>query len=154
MKKYLLRYFIFWLPAVLVAYFYNNAGMLSQTLQWVCAILMIVGWSVNTGFAAYYYPMTTLSILLFYSGVSVIVITAQYMTQYGSIAHTLLHQWGGIISYKPLDILVMAILDFNIPHEIYVVGALIALCAVGLAAGLIQRRIHPNPYHPKIMRSR
>jgi len=151
MKKYMLAYFILWLPAVLVAYLYNNAEMLSQILQWSFAVLMVLGWSVNTGLMAYRYPRTALSLVFFYVGLTVLAITLKYSSESGTPLHQFMRVWGGILSYKPLEIFIMALRDFNIPHEMYLMGAVVLLCLVGYLVGLAYRRVRPDPYSPRIV---
>lgn len=148
MRKYLLRYLIFWAPAVLVACLFNNASPLSQILQWFFAFFMLLGWCANTAMAAYHYPRRTLSVLLMYLGINLLAIVALYNINTGSSASMLLLRLGGLLSFTPLDILVMALLDFSIPHEIYVTVGVVILCFLGWLAGLFYRRIHPNPYRP------
>ena len=151
MKKYLLRYLIFWLPAVLAAYFYNNASAASQVLQWFCAFFMVLGWAVNTSMAAYRYPRKTMALLLGYAGIHILIITMLYSAQYGTAAEMFLLRYGGMFSYRPLDIVVMALLDFNIMHEMYVTLFLVFLCFAGFAAGVFYRRLVPDPYRPRIL---
>ena len=150
MKKYILRYLLFWLPAAAISYFYNNTSGLSQVLQWVFASVMAVAWAVNTGMAAYLYPRTTLSLVFAYSGVSAFLILALYSAPYKS--YYILQPLAGMFGYVPLDIYVMALLDFNIPHEWYVTIFLVTLCLIGYLIGLICRRLRPNPYRPVIVK--
>ncbi|MDL2233053.1 hypothetical protein LJC63_05675 [Ruminococcaceae bacterium OttesenSCG-928-L11] len=144
MRKYMVRYLIFWLPAVLVACFYNNPTSLSHGLQWIFAILMLLGWTVNTAMASYHFPRRTLSLILMYLGINMIAALLLY-----SIDYTLpILRLAGILSFTPLDILIVALLDFTIPHELYMVGLVVGLAVLGWAAGLLYRRFHPNPYRP------
>jgi len=154
MKKHITAYVILWLPAVLAAYFFSGLSMLSQGLQWATAALMVIGWSVNTGFAAYRFPKTTLAILLIYAGANTLLIALLYKIPYESPYHQPLLTWGGIASFKPLDILVQALLDFNIPQELYVLGLVVGLSAVAYIIGISRRRTHPYPYRPKIIRGK
>ena len=151
MRKYMLRYLLLWLPAAAVALFYNHATTLSQALQWIFAGVMVLGWAANTGMCAYHYPRTTLSLILFYTGMSIFSITMQVSVRYGSQLYDAVHRWGGLLSFRPLDILVVALLDFRIPQEAYVVGFLVLLCLTGYLVGLLYRRIRPNPYRPRVM---
>lgn len=150
MSKYIVRYLILWLPAALVAYFFNNASMASQVAQWFCAFFMVFGWSVNTGMCAYHYPRTTLSLILVYTGINVLLIVLLYASTYASPLNKALILVGGALSYTPLDAFVRAILDFNIPHEVYVIAFLVACCFVGYCVGLAYRRVRPNPYSPRM----
>jgi hypothetical protein len=145
---------IFWLPAVLVAYFFNNSIVLSHILQWFTAFFMLFGWAVNTGIAAYHEPRTTLAVLMTYAGAHLLLILFLYNQDNGSGLGAVLRQFGGILSFIPLDIFVKALRQYSpaIPHELYVTGFLAACCLVGYLAGIMRRRIHPNPYRPVIKR--
>lgn len=152
MKKYFLRYLIFWAPAVIIALFFNSALMVSQVLQWFFAFFMLFGWAVNTGMAAYRYPRKTLSSLLIYLGVNLLIIVWLYSTSLDSRTSRMLVKIGGIFSYTPQDILLKALLEFNIPHEIYITFLIVLLCFIGYLCGLIARRVRPSPYQPRIMK--
>jgi len=151
MRKYIIRYLIFWLPAVLVAYFYNRPDTASHIAQWFAAFIMLFGWSINTGMCAYYFPRRTLALILMYLGVSVLVIIWMYSAPYASATHNWLRLWGGVLNFKPLEILLMAILEFNVRHELVVTYTLGAFCLLGYIVGIIYRYIRPDPYKPKMM---
>lgn len=150
MRKYYLRYLFFWAPAFFVACFFNNPSMLSQILQWFFAFFMLFGWAVNSAMAAYHFPRTVFSSLLVYLGVNLLITTGLYHISSGSAMSRLLMRIGGLLSFTPLDIVVTALLDFTIPHEVYVVAAVTCVCLAGWLAGVAYRRIHPNPYRPRI----
>jgi len=154
MKKHTLACVLIWLPAVLTHYLYNNDTALSQVLQWVFAALLIVGWAINTGLLAYRWPWGALARILFYTGVNLLAITMLYAQPYGTVPQALLSRWGGILSYNVLSILIDALIDFNIPHEIFVLGVLVAAQLIALVVGLGYRRVRPCPYRPVIRRSR
>lgn len=154
MRKYILRYFIFWLPAAVVAYFFAGSSMASQVAQWLCAFFMLFGWSANTGMFAYNYPRNALALILAYLGVSILVIMTMYSVPYSSSSHYWLNTLGGLLSFKPLAIFVKALLDFNIQQEMVVTGALTACCFIAYLVGLIVRRIRPNPYRPRFRKNR
>ena len=149
MRKYWLRYLIFWAPAFAVACFYNNGSSLSLALQWALALLMVGGWAINTAMAAAYSPRKVLSALFMYLGAHLLIITTFYQHNTGTRgpAFRLLC---GAFSFTPLDIIVTALLDFTIPHELYLAFFLTAVCALGYVAGLLYRWHNPNPYRPRI----
>jgi hypothetical protein len=150
MRKYLLRYLIFWAPAFLAACFFNNASMPSQILQWFFAFFMIFGGAVNTAMAANRYPKEAISDLLIWLGVNLFAITMLYEYNNNPATRTLFLRLGGATSFTPLDIVVTALLDFDIPHEMFITVFLFCTCFVGFLAGLIYRRSHPSPYSPKL----
>lgn len=157
MGKYLVRYLIFWLPAVCVAYFFNNPSLPSQALQWFFAFFMLLGWSVNTGMAAYHYPRSAMAALLTYAGFNILVIAVLYMQDYRSALYQVLRGYGGVFSFKPLDILLQSLKPFTgvaLPWEYLVLFILLAGCLLGYIIGLVQRRVSPNPYSPRILRRR
>ncbi|HHY51828.1 MAG TPA: hypothetical protein GX499_01105 [Clostridiales bacterium] len=153
MGKYLFRYLIFWLPAAVAAYFFSG-GSSTATLafQWFGAFFMVLGWSVNTGMMAYHHPRQGLALLLAWLGVNILIITALYRTSYQSSLHWFLLNVGGVLSFKPLDIFIVALLDFPFQHELIVTCTLAACCFFGWICGTLYRRIRPNPYRPKIYR--
>lgn len=155
MRKYLLRYLIFWLPAAAVAYFYNNASSPSQLLQWFFSFFMVFGWSVNTGMAAYHFPRSTMSALLTYTGFNILIIVTMYSAYVGSGLYILLHKVGGILSFNALDIMVQALRPYNeLDWEMVVLLFLVACCVIGYIIGLVHRRVNPSPYSPRIGRAR
>lgn len=147
MKRYLLRYFYFWLPAILVATFFNNSGMPSQIAQWFTAFFMVFAWAVNTGMLAYHHPRNTLALALAYGGLHILLITAFYRTT--GAAHAWLRQIAGLFSFRPLGIFIKALLDFTIQHEMVVTAALTGCCLLGWFCGVVYRQMRPNPYKPK-----
>lgn len=153
MGKYYIRYLILWLPAVLASYAFSGSGRFAHQVQLFCAFFMVLGWAANTGMAAYHYPRGTLSALLTYTGFNILVIVFLYSSYQGSTRYTVLRTAGGILSFQPLDVLVRAIRPFtNLPHELVVTLFLIACCVIGYIAGLVQRRVRPNPYSPRMRR--
>ncbi len=152
MKKYYCLYLVFWLPALLVSFLFNNTSAFSHILQWAFAGIMVVGWSVTTGFATYHYPKRVLALILLYGGINAVLITTLYAAHYNSGIYTFINTWGGVLSFQPLDILVKALLDFSIPHEFYVTGLVVVCCLIGYIVGLVYRRIRPNPYRPRLLR--
>lgn len=154
MRKYILRYLIFWLPAAITFYVYHNSSMLSQVLQWFFAFFMLLGWAVNTGMAAYHYPRKVLSLIFGYTGVNVLLTVILYRSFTGTTLHYVMGNFGGLFSYNPLDVFVMAIVDFNISHELYVLGFLVACCLLAYIIAIIYRWMNPNPYRPRILKNR
>jgi len=154
MAKYIVRYLIFWLPATIIFYFFNNSSMLSQVLQWFFAFFMLLGWSVNTGMAAYYYPRKVLALIFGYAGVNILLIVAWYKTYYHSALNNFLLYFGGLFSYNPLDVFIQALLDFNIYHELFVTGFLVLCCVIAYIVAMVYRHFNPNPYRPRILKTR
>jgi hypothetical protein len=144
MKKYILRYGIFWMPAVLAACLYGNSSPLSQGLQWFCAFFLIFGWCVNTAMAAVHFPRGTLSLLLGYLGGNFLLIVGLYNVNTATASGRVLLRLGGLFSFTPLDILIVALLDFPIPHEIYVTAGLVIVCFLGWMAGVLVHRLYPT----------
>ena len=153
MTKYMLRYIIFWLPALIVAYAFNNNMLISHVLQWLFAFFLIFGWAANTGMAAYELPRQTLVFLFIYIGVTILIIVGIYSTDPREIPHVLLRHVAGATSVVPLSIMMKALHDFNIPHEAVVSGVLVGGCIIGYIAGVVSRRVNPNPYRPRMKRA-
>ena len=150
MQKYLLRYLVFWAPAFVVAVFFCNNTMPSQIAQFFCAFFMLFGWLANTGMAARRYPRNTLTFILLYSGVSLILTELLYrdiLRQYFGNAYYMV---GGIFSYVPMDIIIQKTLDFKIQHETYIVAGIAAFCLIGWLFGLFISYHNPNPARPRI----
>lgn len=154
MRQYAVRYVVFWLPALLVSYFFSNQSMTSQVLQWFFAFFLLLGWSVNTGMAAYNFPRATLSLWLAYTGLHILAITSLYAAPYGSGRYTVLKAVSGFLSYRPLRIFTRVLegLVPQFPPELCILGGLSACCLIGYLIGLVQRRVNPNPYRPRILR--
>lgn len=153
MKKYLIRYLIFWLPALLVSYLFAGGGLMADIPQWFFAFFMLFGWSVNTGMAAYHFPRGALSALLAYGGFNTLVIVTLYTTDYRQGLHIFMRKVGGIFSFQPLDILVRnlkPITSAALPWEFIVLCVLLVCCLLGYLVGVVQRRVRPNPYSPRI----
>ena len=154
MGKYLFRYLIFWLPAAVAVYFFSGESSgAAHAFQWFGAFFLVLGWSVNTGMLAYHRPRNALALLMGWLGCNILIITALYRTPYQSTLHWWLLNVGGALSFKPLDIFIMALLDFPVQHEMVVTGALAACCFAGWLCGTVYRRIRPNPYRPRIYRT-
>ena len=162
MGKYYLRYMIFWLPAALVSLFFNNSAVLATAwsqaqvfknisiwAQWLCAFFMLFGWGVTTATASYRFPRATMSFVLSCTGINLLIITMLYATHYGSPIYNFLRNYAGILSYIPLSIIKKALEDFNIQQEVVVTLMLFACCIIGYIAGLVRRRVSPNPYRPR-----
>lgn len=148
-KNYLI-YFMFLLPALIVSLFFKNDSMISIVLQWFFGFFMLIGFGVNTASSAYRYPRATMSFILLYTGVNLLIITAFYAAAYNSTAYVILRDYGGALSYVPLGIMVNALIDFNIQQEVFVTLLIAACCLAGYIFGLVHRRVHPDPYSPRI----
>lgn len=150
MGKNYLGYFFFLLPALAVSIFFNNDTQVSIVLRWFFAFFMLIGFGVNTASAAYRYPRATMTFILVYTGVNLLIITAFYASAYNSLAYVILRDYGGALSYVPLGIMVDALLDFNIQQEVFVTFLVAGCCLVGYVFGLVHRRVSPDPYRPRI----
>lgn len=152
MKRYVLRYLIFWLPAALVAYFFNNETLLSQILQWFFAFFMLFAWSVNTAMAACRNPRGTLSLLLAYGGIHALMLTAIYNADFRSGLYVVLRAVSGVFSFRPLGVFVHAVDPFNLYSELLVLSVIVVCCFAGFLFGAVRHRVCPDPYHPRIIR--
>lgn len=150
MGKYYIRYLIFLLPALLVSLFYNNDTMTSIILRWFFAFFLLTGFGVTTYTAAYRFPRATMSFILSYTGINLLIITMFYASHYNSPIYPVLRDYAGALSYIPLSIMVDALRDFNIQQEVYVTLFIAVSCIIGYVGGLIHRRINPYPYRPRI----
>lgn len=166
MRKYLFRYLIFWLPAAVVAYLFTRGMPWSHLIgdtapwhqipQWFTAFFMVFGWSANTGMAAYHYPRATLSALLCYTGFNILITVTMYTVGSEGALGSLLWSFGGILSFKPLSIFVTTLKSLRPPWpwEMILLCGLVACMAIGFIVGLVQRRVNPNPYSPRIRRTK
>lgn len=153
MRKYLLRYLVFWVPAVVVAYFFSSAAFPSQIAQWFTAFFMLFGWGINTGMAAYRHPLPTLSFLLCYAGLNILVVMTMYSAEVGGAMYVFLHRFGGIFSFQAVNIFVQTLKGYpGLYAELVVVEVLLGCALVGYLVGLVQRRVNPSPYSPRIFR--
>lgn len=150
MGKNYLVYLFFLLPALLVSLFFKNSSTLSIVLQWFFGFFMLIGFGVNTASAAYRYPRAAMSFILVYAGVNLLIVTALYASDYDSLPYVILRDYGGFLSYLPLGIMVKAITDFNIQHEVVITLLITACCLIGYIFGLVHRRVKPDPYSPRI----
>ena len=154
MNKYLLRYLIFWLPGAVAAYLFSRgSSTAAMAFQWFGAFFLVLGWSVNTGMTAYRYPRQALALLLAWRGISILVIMALYRSSYQSPLHWWLLNVGGALSFRPLDIFIVALLDFPVQHEMVVTCGLGICCFVGWLCGVAFRWIRPDPYRPRMYRA-
>jgi hypothetical protein len=155
MRKHILRYLIFLLPALAVALLARPlagvvpAGALAGA-RWFFAFFMIFGYGLCTAVFAYRHPRAAAAFILYYTGFNLLVITAFYSAEYGAAAYGFLRDYGGALSYVPLGIMVEALLDFNIRHEVVVSLILAASMGLGFLGGVFRRRSSPDPYRPTI----
>jgi hypothetical protein len=155
MRRYILRYLIFLLPALAVSLLVSplagilSAGVLSGA-RWFLAFFMIFGYGLCTAVFAYRHPRAAAAFILYYTGFNLLIITAFYSADYGAAAYGFLRDYGGALSYVPLGIIVDALLDFNIRHEVVVTLLLAASMALGFLGGVFRRRSSPDPYRPTI----
>jgi len=163
MKKYISRYLFLWLPAITLAYIFTvlnsphsalSQSMPAQLAQWLCVIIMLIGWSANTGMSAYYYPRNTFSLLLTYYSICLILVTLFYRERFDSSIKVYLDIAAGLFSYKPLDILERTLIDFNMQHRLVILHIIVACNFIGYIIGVIARIMNPNPYRPKLYKWR
>lgn len=148
MGKYLLRYLLFWLPAILVFFTLDASMRYAYLLHWLFAFFLLFGWAANTGMAAYHEPLAALSLLLAYAGGAALCILAMYSSSYTTVLHKAAQWLGGLLCFWPLDVFVRALQPTgNHPWELVVLGIVVAACAAGYLAGLVcrsVRRLRPS----------
>lgn len=139
MRKFMLYYLLLALPGILVALFFQNRSTVSVILQWICAAVMVLGWSVLTGFSAYRNGRRALGLLLLYASFVILDLAMVYTMAGQSRALHAIFNTLSLLTFRPLDILVVQLLDYNFPQEIAVMGFLIACCLVGFLVGILCR---------------
>lgn len=145
MRKYMLIYLLLALPAILVALFYQNRTGLSAALQWVFAVLMLAGWGVTTGFAAYRHGRRALGLLLLYLAVAIFDISMVYALVYSAPTEPnpfwrfFFYDFLGLLTFRPFEVIIRLLLEYNIPHEFVVLGILAACCLIGFIVGIVLR---------------
>lgn len=152
MKRHLLRYLIFLLPAFFLTQLARVAAPTGMMIaaRWFGVFFMLFGYGLCTAVFAYRMPKPALSFILYYTGANLLIITAFYATPYGTPLYGFFRHYAGALSYVPLEILVDALLDFNIKHEVFVTLLLAGCCMAGYLSGLLRRRSTPDPYSPTI----
>jgi len=150
MRKYYLAYALFILPALVFALVSNRGGPSFTAVQWVFALVFLLGFGFTTYLAAYPYPRQTFSFILMYAGVNLIIYYFFYMSVFGTAAYVFLRDYGGALSYVPLGVLVDALNDSVQNAEVYVILTAALSMLVGYFAALVKRRVKPYPYSPKI----
>lgn len=156
MRKHLLRYLIFLVPALAVAWLARPlSGILSaETLtgaRWFVAFFMLLGYGLCTAMFAYRSPRGAAAFILYYTGFNLLIITAFYAAEYGAAAYGVLRDYGGALSYVPLGVLVEALLEMNLRRPEVIVTLVLAICmGAGYLGGVIRRRSAPDPYRPTI----
>lgn len=152
MKKFISRYFFFWLPAFLLAVIPSGILPFSThiILGWICTAAMMIGWSYTTAMMTYEEPNRTLGIFLMFTGLSFLGLSFVYSGAYRRYAPKITHMLAGLFTYVPLAPLVEALRDFSIVQELVAILVLLAFNLFGFLFGLLQRALHPNPYRPRI----
>ena len=151
MRKYLILYLIFWVPAVLSAYFLVPLGGVGQVAQWFLGFLMLLAWAVISGYAAYDYPRSTLAFITAYIGVNAALITVLVNTSFSAAGYIIIDHAAGAFTYRPLYMLYGALL-YSLFREMWVAGIVAAACVVGFICGLLCRQLNPDPFRPKFIR--
>ncbi|MCL2068376.1 MAG: hypothetical protein FWH00_00600 [Oscillospiraceae bacterium] len=153
MRKYLLRYLIFWLPALLAALLLRgNRSMLAEAVQFFCGFFMLFGFAVNSGMAARAYPRSTLTAIMLYFGAGTLLMSLVYTGRLQSLFGEYSRTIAGIFSYVPLGVFLRKMLDFNIMHEVYIISGISIFMFIGWAMGLLYVHHNPNPKSPRISR--
>ena len=168
MGIYYVRYIVFWLPIAVItvllrtepvyAVFERYVGpwgpitteMIAFFIQLFFILFMLLGWLINSAMAAIRFPRRTLSGILIYFGLNMFLIMGYYASYYGSPLYHFLRYYGGIFSYVPMNALIQKFIDYNLSHEIWATGIITACCLIGFVIGAVQRRVHPNPYRPRM----
>lgn len=163
MGRYYAGYLLCWLPAAvftvllrnekvfaLLSAWTSSATLISFGIQVFCAVFMLLGWMAVSYFAAYRFPSRTLSSILIYFGVNMLIIMGYYASFYGSPLYRFLRYYGGIFSYVPMNVGIQAFIDYNVSHEIWATGIIAGICFIGFLAGALRRRVSPNPYRPRM----
>lgn len=150
-RKYFVRYIIFWIPAILAAYLTGSGYTAAYLAQWFLGFFMLLGWGVNTGMFAYSSPRGALGFILAYLGLSVLLITWLFRTPFGSTFYRVLDTAAGAFTFRPLYMLYGVLRDFNVFGELWVAGIVAGACAVGFLCGVFYRQVRPNPYRPTFM---
>ena len=152
MRKYLFRYLIFWLPAIVASYLLTSGEMMPQIVRWFFGFFMLFGWGVNTAMFAYNNLRGALSFVLGYLGVNVLLIMGLHHAPFGSASYRVFVHAAGLFTYRPLSMIYQMLLDFSIFQEMWIVLIVTGICLVGLLFGLLYRQIRPNPYRPTFIR--
>ena len=153
MRKHLIRYLIFWAPAILSAYLLTPQGTAIQIAQWFFGFFMLIGWAVNTAIATYSHPRGTLTFILAYFGVNAILITALVEAPFRSVRYIILNHAAGAFTYRPLYMLYQTLQDLPVSREeMWITGLVAGSCAVGFVCGVFYRQIKPNPCRPTFIR--
>ena len=150
MGKYYFSYALFLFPALVTALFFKNDSAASITAQWFFALVLLVGFTFTTYLAAYPYPRRTLSLILMYTGINLIIFYFFYKSVYGTSQYIFLRDYGGALSYVPLGVLIDVLGDLKQNIEVYVILAVASCMLLGYLAALVKRRVKPYPYTPKI----
>jgi len=151
MRKYLIRYLIFWAPAVLSAYLLTPQSTILQVAQWFFGFSMLFCWAMNTGMAAYNYPRQSIIFILAYFGVNALLITLLVGAPYSSARYAILDLAAGAFTYRPLYMLYESMLETSF-REIWIAGIVAGACVVGFIWGVLYRQIKPDPYRPTFIR--
>ena len=153
MRKYLIRYLIPWVPAVLLAYILTpQSPTFLQIVQWFFGFVMLFWWAINTGQAAYEYPRQTTVFILAYAGVNALLITLIVDTPYSSRWWAVLDHAAGAFTYRPLYMLYESMQEASIFREMWMVGIIAGACLVGFVWGMLYRQMRPDPYRPTFIR--
>ena len=154
MRKYLIRYLIFWAPAILSAYLlapFNTTVM--QVVQWFLGFVLLFGWAINSGVAAYSYPYGTIAFIMTYVGVNAILITALVNASFGSASYIILDHAAGAFTFRPLYMLYDALRESSIAmEEMWIAGIVAIVCVVGFICGMFSRQLNPDPIRPTFIR--
>jgi len=153
MRRYLIRYLIFWAPAVLTAFILT---LLSNTLlivaQWFFGFFMLLAWAFNTGMFTYNHPRGALVFVLAFPGVNALLITALAEASYSTATYSILVLMAGAFTFRPLHMLYESIRETSSFPEMLIAGIITAACVVGFIWGVLYRLVRPDPYRPTFIR--
>ena len=154
MRKYFIRYLIFWAPAVLSAYVVTSQSPTAlQVVQWFLGFFMLFVWGINTGAAAYTYPRQTAIFILAFFGVNALLVTALRAAPYSSFRYPILDHLAGAFTFRPLYMFYESLEASSITfREMWMAAIVAGVCVVGFVWGILYRQIRPDPYRPTFMR--
>ena len=160
MRKYLIRYFIFWAPAILSTYFLEPLDGTGRVAQWFLGFFMLLGWAINSGMAAYNHPRGTLAFITAYIGVNAVLITVLVNTSllvntsFGAPGYAIFDHAAGAFTFRPLYMLYDALRNGSSvsQEEMWIAGIVAAACLVGFVCGVLSRQLNPDPIRPKFIR--
>ncbi|MCL2579119.1 MAG: hypothetical protein FWE32_03715 [Oscillospiraceae bacterium] len=148
MSKYLVRYLIFLAPALLASYLLDVRQAVVQIILWFLGFVFLICWTVSTGMFAYNSPRGALAFIFGYFGLSSLLIRGLHQASFRSAGYLIFDHVAGAITYRPLYMLYLTLVDSGVMAEMWVAGIVAGCCLAGFLCGLVYRQIRPNPYRP------